>query len=75
TDDSAMEYLGYSITDKKWKTFDDPVLQARAAHNKLVSPRFGNVKNRAVKIVGGVILILVFLFPLIIVIRKIKKTV
>jgi hypothetical protein len=75
TADSAMEYLGYSISDKKWKAFDDPVLQARAAHNKLVSPRFGNVKNRAVKIVGGVILILVFLFPLIIVIRKIKKTV
>jgi hypothetical protein len=74
TDDSAMEYLGYGITDKKWKRFDDTVLQVRAAHNRLNSPRFGNERNRAVKMIGGFILILVFLFPLIIVIRKIKKT-
>ena len=74
-DNSAMEYLGYNINDKKWKPFGDSILKIRAAHNSINSPRFGNVKNRVGKTVGGVIIVLFFLFPLFVIIKKIKKQV
>jgi len=67
---SAMEYLGYNITDKKWKPFDDALLQAKAAHNRWYSPRFGNLKNQAVKTFGGVFLVAIFLVPLIFAIKN-----
>ena len=72
-DNSVMEYLGYNITDKKWKSSEDPILRMRAAHNRVNSPRFGNAKNRAVKLFGGLIIVLLFLFPLFVIVKKIKK--
>ena len=60
SDDSVMEYLGYNITDKKWKSIEDPILRMRAAHNRVNSPRFGNTKNRVVKTIGGAIIVFFF---------------
>lgn len=62
--DTVMEYLGYNITDKKWKSANDPVLMVRAAHNRARSPRFGNLRNRSVKWIGSILLFFVFLYPL-----------
>lgn len=73
SDDSVMEYLGYNITDKKWKSIEDPILRMRAAHNRVNSPRFGNTKNRVVKTIGGAIIVLFFLVPLLVIIKKIKN--
>ena len=72
-DDSVMEYLGYNITDKKWKSIEDPILRMRAAHNRVNSPRFSNTRNRAVKLIGGVIIVLFCLLPLFAIIKKIKN--
>ena len=73
SDDSVMEYLGYNITDKKWKSIEDPILRMRAAHNRVNSPRFGNTKNRVVKTIGGAIIVLFFLVPLLVIIKKMKN--
>ena len=73
SDDSVMEYLGYNITDKKWKSIEDPILRMRAAHNRVNSPRFGNTKNRVVKTIGGAIIVFFFLVPLLVIIKKIKN--
>ena len=75
SDDSVMEYLGYNITDKKWKSIEDPILRMRAAHNRVNSPRFGNTKNRVVKTIGGAIIVLFFLVPLLVIIKKMKNSV
>jgi len=72
-DDSVMEYLGYNITDKKWKSIEDPILRMRAAHNRVNSPRFSNTRNRVVKLIGGVIIVLFCLLPLFAIIKKIKN--
>lgn len=72
-DDSVMEYLGYNITDKKWKSIEDPILRMRAAHNRVNSPRFSNTRNRVVKSIGGVIIVLFCLLPLFAIIKKIKN--
>jgi hypothetical protein len=72
-DDSVMEYLGYNITDKKWKSIEDPILRMRAAHNRVNSPRFGNTRNQLVKTIGGVIIVSFFLVPLLVIIKKLKN--
>jgi hypothetical protein len=72
-DDSVMEYLGYNITDKKWKSIEDPILRMRAAHNRVNSPRFGNTRNQLVKTIGGVIIVSFFLAPLLVIIKKLKN--
>jgi hypothetical protein len=68
-----MEYLGYNITDKKWKSIEDPILRMRAAHNRVNSPRFGNTRNQLVKTIGGVIIVSFFLAPLLVIIKKLKN--
>lgn len=71
---TGMEFLAYPITDKRWKSADDPILIARSLHNMARSPRFGNTRNRWVKMVGTTALVLVFAFPLVrILLTKIKK--
>jgi hypothetical protein len=72
-DDTVMEYLGYNIDDKQWKSSEDPILRMRAAHNRVNSPRFGNTRNRMVKTIGGVIIVLFFLLPLFLILKKIKS--
>ena len=72
-DDTVMEYLGYNIDDKQWKSSEDPILRMRAAHNRVNSPRFGNTRNRMVKTIGGVIIVLFFLLPLFLMLKKIKS--
>lgn len=73
SDDTVMEYLGYNIDDKQWKSSEDPILRMRAAHNRVNSPRFGNTRNRMVKTIGGVIIVLFFLLPLFLILKKIKS--
>lgn len=71
---TAMEYLAYAISDKLWKSADDPILRARSLHNMARSERFGNTRNRWVKLVGTATLLLVFAFPLLLVLlKKIQK--
>jgi hypothetical protein len=72
-DDSVMEYLGYNITDKKWKSIENPILRMRAAHNRVNSPRFGNTRNQLIKTIGGVIIVSFFLVPLLVIIKKLKN--
>ena len=67
-DSTAMEYLPYQITDKRWKSAEDATLKLQAMHNRNNSPRFGNSRNKVTKYLGVVLLVLVFLFP---VLRKI----
>lgn len=62
---TAMEYLAYTISDKRWKSADDPVLVARADHNKARLQRFGNRRNQWVKAVGSSVLVLIFAVPLV----------
>ncbi len=62
---TAMEYLAYTITDRRWKSADDPILKARSDHNKARLQRFGNKRNQWVKGVGSTVLILIFVFPLV----------
>jgi hypothetical protein len=73
SDDTVMEYLSYNIDDKQWKSSEDPILRMRAAHNRVNSPRFGNTRNRMVKTIGGVIIVLFFLLPLFLILKKIKS--
>jgi hypothetical protein len=67
---TAMEYLAYTITDKRWKSADDPILLARSDHNKSRIQRFGNKRNQWVKGVGSTVLVLILMFPLIRVIKN-----
>jgi hypothetical protein len=62
---TAMEFLPYTITDKKWKSTSDPQLKFGALYNRQRSSRFGNTRNYSFKIFGVVALACVFLYPFI----------
>ena len=71
---TAMEYLAYEITDKRWKSVDDKTLKMRALHNRSQSPRFGNARNQFYKYIGVVALVLVFSFPFLVGVVRLFKS-
>jgi hypothetical protein len=60
----ALEFLPYSITDKKWRSTNDAQLRFGAMYNMQRSSRFGNKQNQLVKFLGVSLLACLFFYPL-----------
>ena len=71
----AMEFLPYSITDKKWRSTNDAQLKFGAMYNRQRNSRFGNKQNQFFKLFGVGALACIFLYPFVKItfLHRIKK--